>query len=234
MIYKCAIRHHNTSIIKVPKCVFSVYNAGPIFAPLPRVLAPDEAVSMKRAAGRARRRSAPAASVARRVRPAAAARDTVARPASGEAIAIRPVRATDIPQVIALDEQITGIAKPEHWHGLYQRYHSQRGRDQVFLVAAAADAGAAGPILGFIVGEIRAWEFGSAPCGWVYALSVRPDARLRGLGETLLEQLCSEFRHLGVTKMRTMAARDNLLTMQFFRAAGMTAGPYIELEKDLG
>lgn len=206
---------------------------GAIFASDSCIPVPIEAAIMKRAAGRARRRSAPPPSVARRTRPVAAASEPAPRPLSGEAIAIRTVRAADIPQVIALDEQITGIAKPEHWQSLYQRYHSQRGRDQVFLVAAAADAGAAGPILGFIVGEIRAWEFGSAPCGWVYALSVRPDARLRGLGETLLEQLSSEFRHLGVTKMRTMVARGNLLTMQFFRAAGMTAGPYIELEKEL-
>lgn len=160
-------------------------------------------------------------------------RPAAERAALGEPIAIRSVRAADIPQVIALDELVTGIAKAEHWQSLFQRYNSQRNRDQFFLVAAAADAGAAGPLLGFILGEIRAWEFGSAPCGWVYALSVRPDARLQGLGETLLEQISAEFRNAGVTKMRTMVARDNLLTLQFFRAAGMTAGPYIELEKDL-
>jgi len=99
------------------------------------------------------------------------------------------------------------------------------------LVATAA--GDPPQFLGFIVGEIRAWEFGSAPCGWVYALSVNPDARQLGVGEGLLDAVADEFRRAGVTKMRTMVAKDNPLPMLFFRAEGMMAGPYIQLEKDL-
>jgi hypothetical protein len=33
--------------------------------------------------------------------------------------------------------------------------------------------------------------------------------------------------------MRTMVARDNRLHLLFFRSAGMVAGPYLQLEKDL-
>jgi ribosomal protein S18 acetylase RimI-like enzyme len=154
-----------------------------------------------------------------------------------DAIAIRPARAADIAQVIALDEQITGLAKADYWRNLYQRFSKQRQKqsetDQFFLVAAPASEGS-GLIHGFILGEIRAWEFGSAPCGWAYALSVRPDSRLRGVGQALLEELSTEFRNAGVTKMRTMVARDNRLHLLFFRASGMIAGPYIELEKELG
>lgn len=154
-----------------------------------------------------------------------------------EGIAIRPAQAADIAQVIALDAQITGIEKSDYWRGIYQRFVKQRqqanAKDQFFLVAAAAAGAHAGSVLGFIRGEIRAWEFGSAPCGWAYALSVRPDARLRGIGQALLDGLTAEFKKSGVTRMRTMVARDNRLHLLFFRASGMTAGPYIELEKDL-
>ncbi len=154
----------------------------------------------------------------------------------GDGIAIRPAQAADIAQVIALDAQITGIEKSDYWRGIYQRFAKQRQQanewDQFFLVAAAAGADG-GSVLGFIRGEIRAWEFGSAPCGWAYALSVRPDARLRGIGQALLDGLSTEFRKSGVTRMRTMVARDNRLHLLFFRASGMTAGPYVELEKDL-
>ena len=155
----------------------------------------------------------------------------------GDGIAIRPAQAADIAQVIALDAQITGIEKSDYWRGIYQRFIKQRQqaneKDQFFLVAAAAAGADAGSVLGFIRGEIRAWEFGSAPCGWAYALSVRPDARLRGIGQALLDGLTTEFRKSGVTRMRTMVARDNRLHLLFFRASGMTAGPYIELERDL-
>ena len=37
----------------------------------------------------------------------------------------------------------------------------------------------------------------------------------------------------GVDTVRTMIARDDPLNMSFFRAQGMMAGPFIELEKPL-
>ena len=106
-----------------------------------------------------------------------------------------------------------------------------RPAEQFFLVAVGPDNGP--ELLGFIVGEVRAWEFGSAPCGWVYAMSVNPKAREHGVGEALLGAISARFRQSGVTKMRTMVAKDNPLPMRFFRAEGMMAGPYIQLEKDL-
>jgi GNAT superfamily N-acetyltransferase len=147
------------------------------------------------------------------------------------ALTVRPVRAADIPLVIALDKRVTGLAKPEYWQAAFQRHGADRAGRQSFLVAEAA-AGRT-PLLGFIIGEVRAWEFGSAPCGWVVALSVEPRARLRGVGKALLEALAQEFKSAGVGTMRTMVARDNRLHLSFFRSAGMMAGPYLQLEKEL-
>ena len=143
---------------------------------------------------------------------------------------VRTVRAADLAQVIALDQQVTGLAKPDYWRSLFQRYDRQRDGQQFFLVAADE---VAGTFCGFIVGEIRAWEFGSAPCGWVHTITVRPETRLRGLGQTLFDAICADFKRLGVARTRTMVARDDRPLLMFFRAVGMMAGPYIELEKDL-
>ena len=99
--------------------------------------------------------------------------------------------------------------------------------------SVSVPTGRPAPLLGFVVGEVRAWEFGSAPCGWVLALSVEPRARLHGIGRALLDVLAEEFRAAGMTKMRTMVARDNRLHLLFFRSAGMMAGPYLQLEKEL-
>lgn len=144
---------------------------------------------------------------------------------------IRPARRGDIPAVTALDAQITGIDKATHWQDLYEQKSKAGPPAGVFLVATAPNAGE--QLLGFIVGEIRAWEFGSTPCGWVYAMSVSPDARLQGVAAALLDTLAETFRKAGVSKMRTMVARDNPLPLLFFRGEGMMAGPYIQLEKDL-
>jgi len=153
------------------------------------------------------------------------------RPGAGSSgrIRVRPASPADLAQVVELDEAVTNIAKPDYWEGLLNRPSVTQ---QYFLVATETGA-AEDRVLGFIIGEIRAWEFGSEPCGWVYTLSVREDARLGGIGQALFDAISDEFRKSGVSRLRTMVGRDNRLHMLFFRALGMMAGPYIELEKEL-
>jgi GNAT superfamily N-acetyltransferase len=147
------------------------------------------------------------------------------------ALRVRRVQVADISQVIALDTRVTKIAKPEYWSDIYRRYGKRRLHDRFFLIAQNRLDRTR--VLGFIIGEIRAWEFGSTPCGWVFALSVEPDMRLHGIGEALLEAISGEFKKAGVSKMRTMVERGAQLPLLFFRSEGMMAGPYIQLEKDL-
>jgi GNAT superfamily N-acetyltransferase len=146
-------------------------------------------------------------------------------------VEVRRVREKDLPSVIALDGRVTKLPKADYWQDLYRRYGRRRLQERFFLVASSAS----GPELvrGFIVGEVRAWEFGSEPCGWVFALSVDPDSRLSGVGSALLAAISAEFKRVGVGKLRTMVARDARLSMLFFRGAGMVAGPYLQLEKEI-
>jgi GNAT superfamily N-acetyltransferase len=142
-------------------------------------------------------------------------------------ITIGPVTAEDLGHVTRLDAEITGTAKPDYWHRLFEGAKADP-RTQIFLVARRG-----AKLQGFIVGEIRAWEFGSAPCGWVFAIAVDPAARLEATGSNLFEAVCARFRVAGVSKVRTMIARDSQLILSFFRSQGMMAGPFVELEKDL-
>lgn len=145
----------------------------------------------------------------------------------GVTFRIRAAIAADVPAIIALDEEVTGLSKPEYWQDLYQRYG--RRRHQRFFLVGETD----GRIDGFVIGEVRAWEFGSPPCGWIFAMQVRPQRRLAGLGTHLYEALCDCFRHAGVDRVRTMLARDNTLILSFFRSQGMMGGPFVELETQL-
>lgn len=167
----------------------------------------------------------------------ATARDVSTAPEAPVAPRIRRAEATDLPQVVALDERITGVGKAAYWQDLYERYHGRRAGERFFYVAEGAGGTEGKPavarILGFVIGEIRAWEFGSEPCGWVFAISVDPAARQHGVGERLLDTISKSFRKAGVRVMRTMISSDNHLLMSFFRSEGMMAGPYIELEKEL-
>lgn len=39
-------------------------------------------------------------------------------------LSVRPLRENDIPSIIAIDEQTSGRAKPEHWHAK-QHWHAK-------------------------------------------------------------------------------------------------------------
>jgi ribosomal protein S18 acetylase RimI-like enzyme len=147
-------------------------------------------------------------------------------PELGE-VRVRPARGPDLQAVVAIDAENTGIAKPAYWKERFERY-AGRQPDRFFLVAERD-----GAMLGFIVGEVRAWEFGSPPAGWIFAIHISPSARLHGLGTLLFDEICARFRKAGVSQVRTMLAKDAHLLLSFFRSQGMMGGPFIQLEKRL-
>ena len=140
---------------------------------------------------------------------------------------IRPLKAVDLDEVISIDAEATGIEKIEYWHELFRHYRSHR-QQRFFLVAEVG--GIAG---GFVLGEVRDWEFGAPPCGWVFGMGVRRDLRLGGIGGALFGAMIECFRGVGVEKVHTITGRDNNLMLSFFRSQGMMAAPVIPLELDL-
>ena len=159
--------------------------------------------------------------------------DTATQSSLSSKIRIRRVTQDDLDAVVALDEKVTGNRKSEYWRDIFERYATRRLDERFFLIADTSDPEAEFSFLGYIVGEVRGWEFGSAPWGWIFAFSVEPGTRQQGVGEHLFEAISGEFKSAGITTMRTMVARQNQLHMAFFRSEGMVAGPYIQLEKEL-
>jgi len=145
---------------------------------------------------------------------------------------VRRARLEDLQRVVALDSRVTSIEKADYWGDVFARYGERRLAERFFLVAEPADE-SDDQLLGYIIGEVRAWEFGSEPCGWVFGFSVDPDTREQGIGEQLFSAISGEFQATGIRIMRTMVPRHNKLHMAFFRSEGMMAGPYIQLEKEL-
>jgi ribosomal protein S18 acetylase RimI-like enzyme len=160
----------------------------------------------------------------RRPAPRRKAAPASAPPRETGAIRLRDVAATDLPAIVDLDRRLTGEAKPAYWKaGLAPQ------ADRFFLVAETAG----GAFAGFAIGEIRAWEFGSPPAGWIFAIQVDPDLRQAGIGTALFDGLCARFRAAGIGLVRTMVDRRDHLILSFFRAQGLTAGPSLELEMEL-
>jgi GNAT superfamily N-acetyltransferase len=138
------------------------------------------------------------------------------------------VRKADLDRIVAIDATVTGLEKRSYWQSLFRRYGVAGPAKRQFLVAETE-----GRVVGFVIGEVRDWEFGSDSCGWVFGIDVDPGYRLQGVGARLLESICAGFRRAGVQRVRTLLSRDNTLILSFFRSQGMMAGPFIPLEMDL-
>src|SRR4051812_1091069 len=141
---------------------------------------------------------------------------------------LRPAEPADLPAISALDARLTGAAKAAYWQGMLEQYGGGPP-SRHFLVAETAG----GQLAGFIVGEVRAWEFGQPAAGWVFAIQVDPKLRLKGAGSALFEALITRFKAEGVTRVRTLVERKDHLILSFFRAQGMVAGPSLQLDKEL-
>ncbi|MBI5904761.1 MAG: GNAT family N-acetyltransferase, partial [Deltaproteobacteria bacterium] len=133
-----------------------------------------------------------------------------------DTISIRNAVPSDIDVIIAIDEVGPAEEKPAYWRGIFDHYVRGGKKDRVFLVAEAA-----GSVVGFIVGEVRAWEFGSPPCGWVFALGVSPEARGAGIAKRMFEEICRRLSQANVSTVRTMVDRSNKITLSFFRSQGL-------------
>jgi len=142
-------------------------------------------------------------------------------------ILIRNAVEMDLAAIMTFDARSNKDANPRYWQEMFARYGNDKSK-QLFLVCETREE-----IAGFIIGEVRDWEFGSHPCGWVFALGVRPDVRLDGIATQLYAAMCEFFKQAGVTTVRTMLARQDIDSLSFFRSQGMMAGPYVQLEKDL-
>ncbi len=141
-------------------------------------------------------------------------------------ITIRNAVLADLEAVIELDMASVQEEKPAFWRDIFKRFVENCSENRIFLVAEGADQ-----VVGFIIAEVRAWEFGSTPCGWVFALGVAPTAREHGVGNLMFEAVCTRLKAAGIRTVRTMVDRENKLTLSFFRSQGLRTGRYIELEK---
>lgn len=139
---------------------------------------------------------------------------------------VRSLAPRDLAAVIRIDAVHTGAAQPAYWKRIF-RQALPRGRDRG-TVGLAAEA--RGELVGFLFGDVRAFEFGSEPCGWILEVGVDPRHMRRGIASALLEEACRRLRASGVSTIRTMVRRNDVPVLTFFRTNGFVGGPYVQLE----
>jgi ribosomal protein S18 acetylase RimI-like enzyme len=78
-----------------------------------------------------------------------------------------------------------------------------------------------GELVGFIVGELRAWEFGvGEQTGWIKVLAVAPEYQRRGIGWRLGEALLRQLRQRGICRVRTLVDSYSGELIAYFQSVG--------------
>jgi ribosomal protein S18 acetylase RimI-like enzyme len=139
---------------------------------------------------------------------------------------IRPLTRRDLAAVVRIDAIHTGFDQRAYWNRLFREFLApSSGRRRVAL-AAEVD----GTVAGFLLADVRAFEFGSEPCGWILEVGVDPRETRRGVASALLGEAVRRLRACGVSTVRTMVRRNNVPVLTFFRTNGFAGGPYVQLE----
>ena len=148
-------------------------------------------------------------------------------PDTTTAVRIRPLDELDITGIARIDEKISGIYRPEIWETRVMYYmRRDPGASQV------AEVG--GKVVGFMLGDLRAGEFGlDEPSGWIERFGIDPDSRGQDLGRKLFEAIRAHFVAEGATSVRTLVDTTDGGVAGFLKAIGFTPAPLQALEMRL-
>lgn len=144
-------------------------------------------------------------------------------------VLIRMLKPEDIEAIIAMDARAVGEARADYWKHTLAIYADGRNTDNQLARVAEVN----GRVVGFMIGEIRSWEFRQPPTGWITALATDPQYRRHGIGRLLLAETLNFFRDKGLENVRTMVEWSDGEVLPFFTGMGFDRGPFIELEKKL-
>ena len=141
---------------------------------------------------------------------------------------LRPITDLDIEAVCSIDEKITGTYRPEEWE---RRFGYYLRRDPDVCLVAESD----GRVVGFMLGEVRAGEFGlDEPAGWIEVMGVDPDFQGKSIGRRLLAGMHENFRARGAKAVRTLVdEKTQQKLLAFFESAGFGSTPIRTLEHTL-
>lgn len=148
-------------------------------------------------------------------------------PDTSTVVKIRPLDELDITGIVRIDEKISGIYRPEIWEERIM-YYTRRdpGASQV------AEAG--GKVVGFMLGDLRAGEFGlEEPSGWIERFGIDPDFRGQDLGRKLFDAIKTHFTAEGAKSVRTLVDTHDGGVAGFLKAIGFTPAPLQALEMRL-
>ena len=143
-------------------------------------------------------------------------------------VSIRTMEERDIARAVEIESAIMGSKRSTTLRGSLTAYLN-KGERNACLVAEAD-----GKVVGFLVGDVRTWDFGEdQEVGWIRIVGIDPSFQGHGVGTALGEALMRYFETRGVTTVRTTVEWDAGDLIAYFRTLGFQRSGFIGLEKHL-
>ena len=148
--------------------------------------------------------------------------------AVAEQVRIRSLSELDIARIVAIDERLTGVYRPDVWERRVM-YYLRRDPD----ASQVAELG--GKVVGFMLSDLRGGEFGlEETSGWIERFGVDPDYQGRSIGRRLFEAVVEHLKRQGATAVRTLVEQNDSDLASFLRAVGFKNAPLVALEMRIG
>lgn len=143
-------------------------------------------------------------------------------------VRIRPLEEKDIPRAVEIESAILGSKRSATLRGSLTAYLAKGDRNA--CLAAEMD----GTLLGFLIGEVRTWDFGEdQEVGWIKIVGIDPAHQGKGIGKALGEALLKYFQEREIRIVRTAVDWDAADMIAYFRSLGFERSGHIGLEKRL-
>ncbi|MEW6489182.1 MAG: GNAT family N-acetyltransferase [Thermodesulfobacteriota bacterium] len=139
---------------------------------------------------------------------------------------VRVMRPQDLGAVAAIDEKITGSARPE-----YYRYRIEVSTQFGAQLNASLVAEVDGAVVGFLMGTLFFGEFGIPETSAVVdTLGVEPAFQDHGLGSALFDQFRANMKVAKVEKIYTIVDWKEFGLLKFFGNMGFVPSRRLSLE----
>jgi len=143
-------------------------------------------------------------------------------------IYVRSLERRDLPSIVAMEERVTGVARPQYWEQRIEM--SEAIRPHWTSLVAEFD----NRFVGFLFGRAGELEFGlPGTVAWVETIGVDPAFRGRGIAREMIEQFISSAEDHGIKTIFTLVSSGQTDMQSFFSRQGFAQGKMLHYQKEL-
>ena len=143
-------------------------------------------------------------------------------------IYVRSLERRDLPSIVAIEERVTGVARPQYWEQRIELSEAIRPH-WTSLVAEFENR-----FVGFLFGRAGELEFGlPGTIAWVETIGVDPAYRGRGIARELIEEFISSAEDHGIKTIFTLVSIGQTDMQSFFNRQGFAQGKMLHYQKEL-